>query len=213
MDHTDYIRIRGLQDSETEVFQGVAAGGSSDDSGGGAPGEGTPAYSAFPVDALDQMTRYVTDMQAWQKEAEAYDPEADTSRSVLPAIPAMPSIFATLVAAGTGAVSLPVLATGFITQSLLLAAKTSIETYVKTLNPNSLEMLFKKAFLYKDTGSTEYQSIVKKALLYALADTEDTSTTKCRSIIKEYLEALQYNDEELDFGAFRAYLRSKVIEY
>jgi len=189
-DHLDFIRIRGLEDSELEVFQGIGATGS----GGSSDGGTTPAteWSAFPIDAIEMMETYTDGMIAWQKEAEAYTPD-DPTRGMLATIPSVPAILGSLALAGTGAVSLPVLATGLITQSLLLMLKTAVENYAKSIDANSLEMLFKKAFLFKEG--------------------ETIDPAKFQSIVKRCLEDLRYNDEELDFGAFRAWLHGKIIEY
>jgi hypothetical protein len=62
-------------------------------------------------------------------------------------------------------------------------------------------------------GGTGGNTDLTKLLKTALITTEDSEDKAILLKVNEAIETLKYNDEEIDLGAFRAYLRSKVIEY
>lgn len=203
--HLDFIRIRGLVDSNTECFQGLGSSSSSFTVGGSGSGS-TPAleWGNIPDEAITLLSQYTQDINDWLQKAEAYDP--DTSDRGLPAIigaaPLIPSI---VTAIATGGASLPALAVGFLGQAIMNLVGTAIGNYAASLDPNSPQAIMKKAWLYKD--GSNYKSILQKAFLY------DMDSSKNNSALNDRLKDLRFNDEEIDFGAFRVWLRGKMIEY
>lgn len=80
----------------------------------------------------------------------------------------------------------------------------------------SIEEILRKALLFTDADDKE-KSILYRALLRRLDVPEPPDPAgKIKSLLQDLdakLEALQYNDEELDLGPLRIWLRSRLIEY
>jgi hypothetical protein len=207
-DHLSYIRIRGLEGDPEECFQGIGTSGG--DGTGGSP-SAPFEWGAIPEEALSLIEQYTNDLNDWITKAQDYDPEsADRGlpgSRMLPAVigaaPLIPAIIGTIT---TGGAALPAVAAVMLSQTLMGVVGSSIQNYAATLDPNSAQSLLKKAFLYKD--GAVWKSIFKQALLYDI-----DSENKDQSVLNDRLKDLLFNDEEIDFGAFRAYLRGKVIEY
>lgn len=207
-DHLSYIRIIGLEsEDQEECFQGI--GGTTTTT----PGNGNTApldWGEIPEEALSLISQYTSDINDWITKAEAYDPDASDrgmKSRMLPAIigaaPIIPAIIGTVA---SGGIALPAVAAVMLSQTVMNLVGTAVQNYAATLDPNSPQSLLKKAFLYKD--GTTYKSILKQALLYDLDESH-----KNQSVLTDRLKDLLFNDEEIDFGAFRAWLRGKLIEY
>jgi len=181
---TDYIAIRGLKSSDTEVFQGIG-GGSSDAS----PGDGDTIgleWGEIPEEAVSLLGTYTDDVNAWLVKMQAYDPNDDTRGITDLALPAIPALLTTLA---TGGASLPAIATMFVTQAIVNIVGSALQNYAQSFDNNSLEAIMRKAMLYKDAEGTE------------------------RSILDDRLSDLAYVDTVIDFGPFRAHIKGKMIEY
>jgi hypothetical protein len=184
MSVTDFIAIRGLQSSDTEVFQGIGGGSSEADLGGG--DTIGLEWGEIPEEAVSMLGQYTDDVNAWLVAMQSYDP-SDGSRGITDlAIPAIPALFTALA---TGGASLPAVATMFVTQAIVNIVGTAIQNYAKSYDPNSLEAVMRKAMLYKDADGDE------------------------RSVLDDRLSDLAYVDQVIDFGPFRVHIKGKMIEY
>ena len=192
-DHLDFIRIRGLEDSDTEVFQGLGASGLPTSPGSG-PGNGTGGGTGSTPAALDwgtvgdevltQLQQYYTAQQDWLTQMEALGDQQEQAASaaqsrgvrelpaVIPNAPMIPVLLATLA---TGGASVPVVLGEILIQVGLSVADAQLRKLFNRLDPNSPENQI-------------------KALVEAIND-------------------LKYNDEVVDFGAVRIHHKGKVIEY
>lgn len=210
-DHLAYIRIKGLELDPEECFQGMSTD-STDNVSGGDNGNSKPTdWGTIPEEALTMINQYITDVNAWIEKAVAYDPSgADRGISRergLPAIvgaaPMIPAIIGTVA---TGGAALPAIASVMLSQTIMGLIGASIQNYAATLDPNSPQSLLRQALMYKD-GAT-WKSILKQALLFDLDDNH-----KNTSVLNQRLKDLLFQDQEIDWGAFREYLRGKIIEY
>jgi hypothetical protein len=182
---TDYIAIRGLKTSDTEVFRGIGGGSSGTGDGGGGDTIGLE-WGEIPEEAVNMLGTYTDDVNAWLTAMQSYDPN-DGSRSITDlAIPAIPALFTALA---TGGASLPAVATMFVTQAIVNIVGTAVQNYAKSFDNNSLEAIMRKAMLYKDAEGTE------------------------RSVLDDRLSDLAYVDQVIDFGPFRVHIKGKMIEY
>jgi hypothetical protein len=154
-DHLDYIRIRGLESSEAEVFQGAVGEGTSD-------GESAPAldWGEIPAEAVTMLGQYTEDVNAWLTKMQSYDPTAESRDITALAVPAIPLITA-LVA--TGGAALPAVATVMVTQALVNTVGTAVQNYAQQFDQNSLEYIMRTALLYKDDKNVE-QSVLNDRL-------------------------------------------------
>jgi hypothetical protein len=128
-----------------------------------------------------------TKVDAANAEMTAAANAGDDSGRGLTRDPGLPvdSTFGKLVAIG-------VLARALATGNVMLIGVTLIRIFVPVIIDLGVDWLMKKL-----PGSK------KQDLVPVVKEMERMVTA---------LEALKYNDEEIDFGAFRAYLRSKIIE-
>lgn len=185
-DHLSFIRIRGLESEESEVFQGASGGGELSLT----PGDGVTAqaleWGEIPEEAVSLLGTYTDDVNAWLVGMQAYDPD-DESRGITDlALPAIPALLTTLA---TGGASLPAVATIFVTQAIVNIIGSALQNYAQSFDKNSLEAIMRKAMLYKDAEGTE------------------------RSVLDDRLSDLAYVDTVIDFGPFRAHIKGKMIEY
>jgi hypothetical protein len=103
-DHLDYIRIRGLEDSKTEVFQGIGAPGGGGGSAPGLPGIPTPVpepdrtlINTLLSDLIAYVQAYAEDLQrrqttiydAYNAQITAYN-QAHPDAAPLSPLPALP---------------------------------------------------------------------------------------------------------------------------
>lgn len=180
---TDYVKIRGLQSSGSEVFQGIGGGSAStnpDDGGSGLE------WGDMPEDALNLLAQYTDDINTWIQAVREFDPTtAAATGAVVPVAPAVPALLSVLA---TGGASLPAVATMFVGQTILNVVGSAIENYAKTFDPNSLEAIMRKSLIFQENG-------------------ED------KSVLNERLSDLAYVDTIIDFGPFRAHIKGKMIEY
>jgi hypothetical protein len=232
MDHLDYIRIRGLEDSDTEVFQGIG-GNVSDSTGGGSSGSApaAPEWLGIPEDAVTMLLKYTTDLNTWLQSAADYTP--DTRGDMLELAPYVPEIVSTVAAGGaivaTGGAAVPAVGTILATQALLNFVGARVSEYAKSLDPNSPQNLIKKAFLYQD-ASDDLKSILGKALLYlnpsdqttheSVLDTalnyDDTfeGQTAHRSAVKDGLNDLAMVDATLTMdNDLKVRVKGKALEF
>lgn len=209
MDHLDFIRIRGLNSAETEVFQGAAGGGSV--SGGTVTTQSD--WTAIPEEAIEMINTYTDDLNTWlqgvNEEAEA---RGLKSREVTTLAPYVPNIISTAAAGGaiiaTGGAALPAIATMMITQTIGNLVGQAVQNYIASQDENSPANILKKAFLYDDAGTLE--SILGTALLQ-LTEEEKSILQQRLTELNDAVKDLRYNDEVIDFGGARLHLRGKVI--
>jgi hypothetical protein len=280
-DHLDYIRIRGLKDSDTEVFQGIGAVGTS--AGGTTPvkqkqddydlGEVWTAQKKFAAtliaylnkldpgqngDAASIVSDYVSvltaanglkssttayeigtqailelpvlwetlnrnpskEMVAWMTEADTYSAELEKwFNDELTAQYARQEAEDALAVATTDAER--------ATAESAISAATQMETTadgelpaVNPINKVVAIIAITKALLagqFLLAGIIAIRMGVPMLIDYIVrwAKGKLPGNNPTRADLKkltEAIEALKYNDEEIDFGAFRAYLRSKIIE-
>lgn len=204
-DHTDFLRIRGLESAETEVFQGMGAA-SLTVSGPGGGGNTGIEWGEIPENVFTMISKYTNDSNEWLKTALAYNADSG-SRSLPPALlDALPLVPVVIEAVATGGASLPAAAVTLLAQVIMSQAETGLANYAESLDENSPTNLLKKAFLYDDQG--ELKSILGTGLL-----TAETVKTSFLEGVRKAIEALKYNDEVVDFGPFRLHLKGNVIEF
>jgi hypothetical protein len=150
----DYIAIRGLKTSGTEVFRGI--GGSS---GSSSPGGDTIGleWGEMPDEAISLMSQYTDDINTWLTTIQNYDPSSRDLPAVVPAIPAL------LTALATGGASLPAIATVMVTQAIVSSVGTALQNLASRFDANSLEYIMRTAMLYTDTNGDE-QSVLNDRL-------------------------------------------------
>lgn len=208
IDHLDFIRIRGLQSADSEVFQGAAGGTSS--TAPGSPGEGeNTEWVGIPEETIELVEGYTTDLNEWMKGInESTDRALGRSRDVTDLVPYVPNIITGIGAiVGTGGAALPAVATVMMSQVIANLVGQAVQNYIASQDETSPANILKKAFLYPEDGVSK--SILLKALLNAVDGTQESRVDE----LVEALKALQYNDEEVDFGPFRVHLRGKVLDY
>lgn len=225
-DHTDYIRIRGLNSGDAEVFQGLGAVSFPDES---EPSPVTPSpgleWGEIPEDAIRMVGEYTASLNDWMAEAAQYDADSG-SRALPPALlanlPVVPLI-TSIVA--TGGISLPAVATVLISQVIMNLVGSAISNYAASLDPNSPQNILKKAFLWDNNGTPE--SILKTAMLRVsdpeksiLRDrltaliTELTNTTGAVTNLEQPLKDLALVDETIQFGDdMKARIKGKALEF
>ena len=175
-DHLDFIRIRGLESSDDEVFQGLGGAAVTVEGPGGTPGT-SPGFDwgEIPQEVLSMISDYSQELNAWIAQAVRYD-EDTGSRSLVPELlddlPIVPMALATVA---TGGLSLPAVATTMLAQVLMNHVGTAVANYAEAHDVNSPINLLRKAFLKDD------KSILGEAFLRDGSDP---------SILKERLTAL-----------------------
>jgi hypothetical protein len=222
-DHTDFIRIRGLESSDEEVFQGLGAASLTVSGTGGGDSEDTD-WTMIPQDILDQVDTYSTALKEWLVQADNYTPPDDvTSRGArdmsLPPAPELTTIIGGVGAiVATGGAALPAVAVTLLTQTLLNMAASQLESFKKSLDPNSIENLFKKAFLWKDGLSLK--SILGTAFLQ-LSESEKsilqarlTELVEKTGNLEQPLKDLALIDAIIQFGDdMKARIKGKALEF
>ena len=175
-DHTDFIRIRGLESSTDEVFQGLGAAAVTVEGPGGSPGGNTSIeWGEIPETVLTMISDYSQSLNDWIAKAIRYDEETG-SRALVPELlddlPVVPMALATIA---SGGLSLPAVATTMIAQVLMNHVGTAVANYAEAQDPNSTSNILRKALIKDD------KSILAEALLQDGVDP---------SILKERLTAL-----------------------
>lgn len=153
-DHLDFIRIQGLEVSDSEVFQGVSGGDVSL-----SPGDGDAPmldWGEMPEEAVTLLSQYTDDVNAWLTKIQTYDPDDDTRAITDLAIPAIPLI-TSIVA--TGGASLPAVATAMAVQAVISTAGPALQNIANRFDENSLEYIMRTALL------NAKESILKQAWL------------------------------------------------
>lgn len=212
-DHLDFIKVRGLETpEEDEVFQGLGGAALTVDAAGGT--SQSLEWGEIPADAIDMVSTYTQDLQTWLAEAVRYDPDSG-SRALVPELlddlPVVPLVVGSVVAAGTGAVTLPAVATVMLSQVIMNLVGSSIANYAESLDENSPVNLLKKAFLYDNNGTQE--SILKTALL-RLTDAEKSILQAQLKGIQEGVEDLSFLDAELKFADNTSlHVKGKVLNH
>jgi len=143
----DYIAIRGLKSSDTEVFRGI--GGSS---GSSNPDDGDTIgleWGDMPDEAVTMMSQYTEDVNAYLTEMQNYDPSSRALPAVIPAVPAL------LTALATGGAALPAVATVMVTQAIVSTVGSQLQNLANRFDSNSLEYIMRKSLLYKDAEGNE----------------------------------------------------------
>jgi hypothetical protein len=206
-DHLDFIRIRGLQSADTEVFQGASGGGTSS-AAPGSPGD-TTEWVGIPEETIELVEGYTTDLNEWMRGINESTARAlGRSRDVTDLVPYVPNIIGGVGAiVGTGGAALPAVATVMMSQVIANLVGQAVQNYIASKDENSPANILKKAFLYEEDSTTK--SILLKALLESVDGTQESRVDE----LIEELKALQYNNEEVDFGPFRIHLRGKVLDY
>lgn len=196
-DHLDFIRIRGLESSDDEVFQGLGAASV-------VPGE-TPGTSPgmewgeIPETVLTMISDYSQDLNTWIAKAIRYD-EDTGSRALIPELlddlPVVPMALATVA---TGGLSLPAVATTMLAQVLMNHVGTAVANYAEAQDPNSPANILRKALLYND------ESIIREritALIEELMNTTEavSSVTTELTNTTEAVEDLTFIDAEIKYA-------------
>lgn len=151
------------------------------------PGEDAgETWGEIPEEAVSLLSQYTDDVNAWLTNVQNYDPSADTRAITDLAIPAIPLI-TSIVA--TGGASLPAVATAMAVQAVISTAGPALQNIANRFDANSLEYIMRKAMLYKDKNGVE------------------------KSVLDDRLSDMAYVDHTIDFGAFRVYIKGKMIEY
>lgn len=192
VDHLAFIRIRGLQSAETEVFQGAA--------GGGGPVDGGTVttqsdWTAIPEEVIAAISTYTDDLNSW---LEGMNAEARSrgvkSREVTALAPYVPNIISTAAAGGaivaTGGAAVPAVATMLVTQTISNLIGQAVQNYISANDENGLAYIMKKALLYDNQNGDE------KA-----------------SVLNDRLSDLAYVDETVDLGFCRVHIKGKMIAY
>lgn len=143
-------------------------------------------WGEIPEEAVSLLSQYTDDVNAWLTAVQNYDPTAETRAITDLAIPAIPLI-TSIVA--TGGASLPAVATAMAVQAVISTSGPALQNIANRFDSNSLEYIMRKAMLYKDSKDVE------------------------QSVLNDRLSDLAYVDHEIDFGAFRVYIKGKMIEY
>lgn len=222
-DHLDFIRIRGLESAETEVFQGISGDLQvSGSSGGGSTNSITGGFD--PTALIDELSNSFGDLWGWVSQQQG---EGEEERSLSRGSRMVPALIVGGLPAVIGALAPVVAATATVSATHSVISEF-IRSIVDFINPTSDQWR-----LYGiENRLEEIRDILKNGLIYeeGLLGTDksilDTGLLKTVDGVKvsrlgdmnfddivEALEALQYNDEEIDFGPFRARLRSKIIDY
>jgi hypothetical protein len=207
-DHLDYIRIRGLTGGSDEVFQGAAGaegGGSTVGGGGGETAATALEWGEIPVEAVEMVSKYTTDLNAWISQARAQERSLSRSRGIEDLVPYVPLVVSTVA---TGGLNLPAVATVMATQAVMNLAGSAVENYAASIDENSPSNLLKKAFLYEKDGQTK--SILGQALL---TPEFESGLKALETMLNQRLSDLAYVDETIDFGFCRVHIKGKMIEY
>lgn len=214
-DHTDFIRIRGLESAETEVFQGMGAASLTVSGPGGGSGGTSTIWEAIPEDVISLVTSYTEEVKSWLQTVEDFVPTEDGSRGVsgLPALPVLPIIFTGAALALSGGAAVPAIATLMITQSLMNRAGAQLEEIRHNCDPNSPINVFKKAFL-KDG-----KSILSEAWLQSGSEpsiVKDRLTAVAAEITKleQPIKDLSLVDVIIQLGDdLKARIKGKALEF
>ena len=226
-DHLDFVRIRNLQDSDTEVFQGLGASGLPTSGGGsGTGGTGTATdWGNLPTELMTQVAQYFTDQVAWVNEMETLeDQAATTDRGIrnrdVPAViknaPIIPVLLATLA---TGGASLPVVIGEILIQIGLSVADAQLRKLFERLDPDSdanrlkriMEAL-EKGLLYKpDPSGTDTAGVLPKALIYT---PDATKPAEQASVLNDRLSDLALVDATITAGDdLKIHVKGKALEF
>ena len=215
MDHLDFIRIRGLESSDTEVFQGMGGATlTAETSGGTSPGTTTSLeWGEIPTEVLEQVAQYTTDLNEWIAEAVRYDPDSGT-RSLVPELldnlPVVP-IVTTAVTAATAPVALPAVATVMLSQVIMNQVGTAVAEYARSHDPDAPENILKKAFLWDNDGTLE--SILKTAML-RVSDTEKSILRERLTALEQPLKDLSLIDATIEAGNdLKVRVKGKALEF
>lgn len=216
-DHLAYLRIYGLQGDAAECFESISAGsaGSSGTSSAAATGTDMTSFFESVADSFSGIWEWITGQVPAEETTEESTARGTRRARFLPAVvtAGLPALFAALPPAmiGAGAIALA-------TSSVSQLTEAFFDDYIDTSSERhklqdiedrltELVELFRTAFIYEDGILQLDQSILYKALLE-----ENDENDELKSYL-EYLKDLRYNDEVLDFGAFRAHLKGKIIQY
>ena len=216
-DHTDFIRIRGLENSADEVFQGLGAASLTVE--GGTPGDNTGIeWGEIPAEAITMVSDYTTSLNDWIAKALRYNPETGTRSLVpelldnLPIVPLVTSVVA------TGGLSLPAVATTMIAQVIMNQVGSAVANYAESLDENSPTNIMKKAWLWDNNGTQE--SILKTALLRVSDDEKSILRERITALAAEVtkleqpLKDLALIDLIIQFGDdLKARIKGKALEF
>lgn len=232
-DHTDFIRIRGLESSDDEVFQGLGAAAVTVEGPGGTPGTSPGIeWGEIPAEVLEQVGQYTTDLNSWIAQALRYDPDTGSRALVpellddLPIVPLVTSIVA------TGGVSLPAVAATMLTQVLMNQIGSAVANYAESLDQNSPTNILKKAFLWDNNGTMESilgtamlrvsddeKSILRERLTALIAELTNTTgavnaTATAVTTLEQPLKDLSLIDLIIQFGDdLKARIKGKALEF
>lgn len=218
-DHTDFIRIRGLESADSEVFQGLGA--ASLTVSGGTPGGSTGIeWGEIPAEVLTMISDYSQSLNDWIAQAVRYDEDTGTRSLVPELLDDLPIVPMALATVATGGLSLPAVATTMIAQVLMNHVGTVVADYAEAHDVNSPINLLRKAFLKDDKsilGEAFLQdgsdpSILKERLTAMIA--ELTNTTGAITTLEQPLKDLSLIDLIIQFGDdLKARIKGKALEF
>jgi hypothetical protein len=215
-DHTDFIRIRGLESSDTEVFQGLGAasltvsGPGGGDSGGTSPGM---EWGEIPETVLTMISDYSQELNDWIAKAIRYDEESGTRALVPELLDDLPVVPMALATVATGGLSLPAVATTMLAQVLMNHVGTAVANYAEAQDPNSPSNVLRKALIKDD------KSILAEALLQAGADPSIlqarlTELVEKTGNLEQPLKDLALVDVIIQLGDdLKARMKGKALEF
>lgn len=197
-DHTDFIRIRGLESADTEVFQGLGAA-SLAVAGPGGGGGSEMDWGEIPETVLTMISDYSEDLNTWIAKAIRYDEDTGTRALVPELLDDLPVVPMALATVATGGLSLPAVATTMLAQVLMNHVGTAVANYAEAHDVNSPVNLLKKAFLKDDKSilgeawlqNGDEPSIVKDRLTALIAELTNTTTA---------VEDLTFLDAEIKYA-------------
>jgi hypothetical protein len=212
-DHTDFIRIRGLESSAEEVFQGLGGASLSVSEAGG---DEDTEWTAIPEDVVALISTYTDEVKTWLATVEDYEPPEDGSRGVsgLPAIPSLPAIIAGAGAiVATGGAALPAVATLMVTQVIMNLAGSQLEDIRHNFDPNSPINVFKKAFL-KNGKSILSEAWLQSGSEPSILQARLTELIEKTGNLEQPLKDLALIDAIIQFGDdMKARIKGKALEF
>jgi len=232
-DHLDFIRIRGLESSDDEVFQGLGAAeisnqiatGSQTD---GSAFDGVSEFFESIADSWETLWDFITGQATNADPGDDEETPRGRSRAIGALVPAVTSIVPLL--SGLPAVIKGV-AIFFVLPNIINAIVNDIEDVIQDqVDPNSIRSGIKKihqrlndiddhlktALIWEDGILGIDKSILGTSLMEGEASLVRIGIDDQRASLQDLkaaIESLQYNDEEIVIGDLHAYLRNKIVEY
>lgn len=226
----EYIKIRGYDGTPDkgvdpgifEVFQGIGPAGSSGGGPGGGPGgDGESLYSV-----LKEISDKIGVTGDPENNIEASPTVADAIAELEGELITLEGIFAGLAAAyGIQNIALNTQLAAFqveftATAAAVVALETTLVEMAATIE--QIEDHLDAGLTRTDIGGggLEFETgylkdiydLLEKALGYTLQAPGNPFISYFAELV-DRIEALQFNDQEIDLGPIRIWLRSRVIEY